>query len=102
VAVDGWTEGGGMTLAETLSFYPRHTLKHVLVTDIARDGVLSGPNIPVIADLIARRLDLKVQASGGVASLDDLSALRAVGAAAAIVGRALYEQCFSLEDALAC
>ena len=81
--------------------YPPGALKHVLVTDVARDGGLGGPNVGLIRSLVAQRPDLAVQASGGVASLNDLRALRGAGAAAAIVGRALYERRFLLEDALA-
>jgi len=101
VALDGWSDGGGLTIADALALYPPDQLKHVLVTDISRDGVLTGPNLPLIAELVALRPDLHVQASGGVASLADLAALRNAGASAAIIGRALYERCFSLEDALA-
>lgn len=101
VVVHGWTEGGGVTLEEALDLYPEGALRHVLVTDISRDGVLQGPNTALMARVSEARPDLKLQASGGVASLADLAALRAAGAAAAIVGRALYERQFSLEDALA-
>jgi phosphoribosylformimino-5-aminoimidazole carboxamide ribotide isomerase len=101
VAVDGWSAGGGVTLNDALRLYPEGALKHVLITDIARDGVLSGPNAELIRSIAATRKDLRVQASGGVASLADLAELRAAGAAATIVGRALYERRFSLEDALA-
>ena len=77
------------------------TLKHVLVTDVSRDGVLSGPNVALMRALATERPDLEVQASGGVSSLQDLRVLRETGAKAAIVGRALYEKRLSLEDALA-
>jgi phosphoribosylformimino-5-aminoimidazole carboxamide ribotide isomerase len=101
VVVNGWTEGGGATLNAVLDAYPAGTLKHVLVTDISRDGVLSGPNAALMSMLTAARPELCVQASGGVSSLQDLKDLQKTGAAAAIVGRALYENRFSLEDALA-
>jgi phosphoribosylformimino-5-aminoimidazole carboxamide ribotide isomerase len=101
VAVNGWSRSGGATLNDALRSYPKGALEHVLITDIARDGVLSGPNAELIRTVGATRKDLRVQASGGVASLADLAELRAAGAAAAIVGRALYERRFSLEDALA-
>jgi phosphoribosylformimino-5-aminoimidazole carboxamide ribotide isomerase len=101
VAVAGWAEAGGITLTDALGLYPVGALKHVLITDISRDGVLTGPNLQLIEGVLAKRPDLQVQASGGVASLDDLATLRASGAAGAIVGRALYERRFTLEDALA-
>lgn len=101
VVADGWISGSGRSLFEALDFYPEGTLKHALVTDVTRDGVLGGPNAGLIASVAHKRPDLSVQASGGVASLADLAALRAAGAGAAIVGRALYERRFTLEAALA-
>ncbi len=101
VAVNGWTEAGGLSLDDALALYPPGSLRHVLITDIGRDGALSGPNAELIAKVARARSDLAVQASGGVAQLEDISALRAAGAAGAIVGRALYERRFSLEQALA-
>lgn len=101
VMADGWTVGSGRSLFEVLELYPPGTLKHALVTDVTRDGALGGPNAELIALLAHTRPDLAVQASGGVASLADLAALRKAGAAAAIVGRALYERRFTLEAALA-
>lgn len=101
VVVHGWAEGSGASLREALELYPPGALKHVLVTDVSRDGVLAGPNTALMASLVTARPDLVVQASGGVSSLADLASLRETGAGAAIVGRALYERRFSLEDALA-
>jgi len=101
VVVHGWAEDGGATLSTALGRYPTDSLKHVLATDVSRDGVLSGPNLALMSSLAHARPDFAVQASGGVSSLDDLRALQETGAAAAIVGRALYEKRFTLEDALA-
>lgn len=102
VAVEGWTRSGGRSLFEALDLYPAGVLKHVLVTDVSRDGVLTGPNTELIEAIVKARPDLEVQASGGVAGLSDLAALRVAGAAAVIVGRALYERRFTLEEARAC
>ena len=101
VVVGGWTTGGGATIEQALALYPSGALKHILVTDVSRDGILAGPNVELMQTIIAARPDLDVQASGGVATLDDLATLRRTNAAGAIVGRALYERRFTLEDALA-
>ena len=101
-AVYGWAEDGGISVEELFALYPAGGMKHVLVTDISRDGALTGPNIELVSTIIANRPDLSVQASGGVSSVADLSALRLAGAAAVIVGRALYEKKFTLEAALGC
>lgn len=101
VVAQGWTEGAGANLSRALAAFPQGLLKHILVTDISRDGALTGPNVSLMRSIRALRPDLELQASGGVSALADLAALREADAGAAIVGRALYEQRFSLEDALA-
>ena len=102
VAAAGWQESTGITLDDFLHDYVPAGLVHVLCTDISRDGKLTGPNTVLYAQLAKRFPSLQIQASGGVASLDDLHALRSTGAAGAIVGRALYEKKFTLQEALAC
>jgi phosphoribosylformimino-5-aminoimidazole carboxamide ribotide isomerase len=71
----------------------------VLYTDVARDGTRAGPNVEATAEL-ARLTPVPVIASGGVGSLDDLRALAARGIAACIVGRALYDGSFTLDEAI--
>ncbi len=100
-ALKGWTEAADVDLWTALDRYPAGTVRHLLVTDVGRDGALTGPNLDLLAQIVRRRSDLQVQASGGVASLDDLAAARALGCAGAIVGRALYEGRFTVEQALA-
>jgi len=100
VAVSGWVASSGIALDDALSFYPEGTARHVLVTDISRDGTMKGPGVDLIRDIAAARPDLQIQASGGVASIADLARLKGAGAAGAIVGRALYEGAFRLEEAL--
>ena len=100
-SLKGWTEAAGVDLWAALGRYPNGTLTHVLVTDVGRDGALTGPNLNLLAEVKRRRPDLRLQASGGVSSLEDLTALKVIGADGAIVGRALYEGRFTLEQALA-
>ncbi|RZJ89658.1 MAG: 1-(5-phosphoribosyl)-5-[(5-phosphoribosylamino)methylideneamino]imidazole-4-carboxamide isomerase [Brevundimonas sp.] len=99
-ALKGWTQSSGVTLWETLDRYPPGVAKHLLVTDVSRDGALTGPNTDLLAEIRHRRPDLALQASGGIASLEDIAAVRALGCHGAIVGRALYEGKFTLEAAL--
>jgi phosphoribosylformimino-5-aminoimidazole carboxamide ribotide isomerase len=101
VAADGWAADGGKVLEDVLDAFADSGLRHALVTDIARDGALSGPNIALMTSFRTLCPDIALQASGGVSALSDLAALKAAGASAAIVGRALYEKRFTLEDALA-
>ena len=102
VALEGWTEASDLLavdLARDLSALP---LGGILYTDIARDGTRAGPNVAATAELARACPGTAVLASGGVGSLEDVRALaQAGGIAGAIVGRALYEGSFRLEEALA-
>jgi phosphoribosylformimino-5-aminoimidazole carboxamide ribotide isomerase len=102
VAAAGWQETTGVTLDEFLDGHLAAGLVHVLCTDISRDGKLTGPNTALYARLVKTFPLLRIQASGGVSSLADLQALREARADGAIVGRALYENKFTLQEALAC
>lgn len=100
--VKGWTEQSARPLGALLEDYGRAELVHALVTDVGRDGMLEGPNIDLYRDLATARPDLQWQASGGVSSLDDLKALTKTGAAGAVIGKALFEGRFTLDEALSC
>ena len=102
IAAAGWQETTHAALDEFLTGYLPAGLTHILCTDISRDGKLTGPNTALYARLVRAFPSLRIQASGGVSSLDDLRALRGTGAAGAIVGRALYENKFTVQEALAC
>jgi phosphoribosylformimino-5-aminoimidazole carboxamide ribotide isomerase len=99
VAVHGWTEDSGVSLDDALTWFPRAVA--FVITDIARDGMLSGPDVDGLAHAIART-SVPVIASGGVASLDDVSTLAGLaGLAGIITGRAIYEGRFTVPEALA-
>lgn len=100
-ALKGWTEAADIDLWAALDRYPPGSAEHLLVTDVGRDGALTGPNLDLLGEIVRRRPDLRVQASGGVSSLADLAAARAAGCDGAIVGRALYEGRFTVAEALA-
>lgn len=100
VAIKGWTEASELSLRDALGLYPPGTARHVLITEVSRDGMLEGPDCGLIREIAGQRPDLDIQASGGVSSLADLAQLKAAGAAGAIVGRALFEGAFSLAEAL--
>ena len=96
VATHGWERGSGRTLDDVLGDFP--AVRHLLVTDIARDGMLSGPNLDLMRTIAKRYPTIELQASGGVAALPDLTALRATGAARAIVGKAIWENKFTVAE----
>ena len=95
VATAGWTEDSGRGLWDVASLYPE--ARHLLLTDIGRDGMLAGPNFQLLEEAGLRLPHLAIQASGGVSSLDDLRRLRTAGA---IVGKALWEERIDLAEAL--
>lgn len=102
LAARGWTREGG-DLWETLERLEAAGCRRYVVTDVASDGMLSGPNLDLLA-AVCRQTSAKVVASGGVSTLDDIRALSGMvdqGVEGAIVGTALYVGNFSLEDALA-
>lgn len=100
VAVRGWTEVFDLTALQLAERVCAQGARTVIYTDVARDGMLTGPDIA--GARVLSGLGLDVIASGGVASLDDLRAIRAARLAGAIIGRALYEGRFTLPEALAC
>ena len=99
VAVDGWTQATRTRAVDLVGLLADAPLAGVLYTDVVRDGMRAGPNVEATAELAALT-PVPVIASGGVGSLDDLRALAARGVGACIVGRALYENVFTLEEAI--
>ena len=101
LAARGWTREGG-DLAETLARLDRDGCHRFVITDVTKDGTLTGPNLDLLRAVCAGT-DRPVIASGGVSSLDDLRAIAALaplGVEGAIVGKALYAGAFTLEQAL--
>ncbi|MGW5263687.1 bifunctional 1-(5-phosphoribosyl)-5-((5-phosphoribosylamino)methylideneamino)imidazole-4-carboxamide isomerase/phosphoribosylanthranilate isomerase PriA [Microbispora sp. NPDC004025] len=102
LAARGWTQEGG-DLWEVLDRLESEGCPRYVVTDVTKDGTLRGPNLDLLRQVCART-DRPVIASGGVSSLDDLRAIATLvpdGVEGAIVGKALYAQAFTLEEALA-
>jgi len=91
IATHGWTRASTLTLAAAIERYAAVGLRHVLCTDIDRDGALTGPNVDLYRDCAARWPGIEFQASGGVRNVADLATLAAAGAAAAVSGKALLE-----------
>jgi phosphoribosylformimino-5-aminoimidazole carboxamide ribotide isomerase len=99
VAVSGWTETTSVRAVDLVSSLADAPLGAILYTDVARDGTGTGPNIEATTQ-IAASTNIPVIASGGVGSLDHLRQLATRGVTACIVGRALYERAFTLDEAV--
>ncbi|MGH8052638.1 MAG: 1-(5-phosphoribosyl)-5-[(5-phosphoribosylamino)methylideneamino]imidazole-4-carboxamide isomerase [Stenotrophomonas sp.] len=100
--VHGWTETADVTLDALALRYAQAGMKHLLCTDISRDGMLSGPNIDLYAHLSQLLPGVAVQASGGVRDVVDIRASKAAGCGGAVLGKALLEGHLKLDEALAC
>jgi phosphoribosylformimino-5-aminoimidazole carboxamide ribotide isomerase len=94
----GWRQSSAQTLWEAVATFADRGLKHLLCTDIDRDGALGGPNVALYQEALRRFPALQWQASGGIASGADLSALAAAGLPAAISGTALLQERIALEE----
>ena len=100
--VHGWTETADVTLDALASRYAQAGMKHLLCTDISRDGMLSGPNVELYAHLAKLLPGVAVQASGGVRDAADIRAAKAAGCGGAVLGKALLEGRLQLDEALSC
>ncbi len=97
-ATHGWQVQTATTLWQALDAFRPAGFKHVLCTDVERDGAMNGPNLALYAEAMRRYPELEWQASGGVRSDADLHALADLGVAVAITGRALLEEGFDAEE----
>ena len=100
VVVSGWTEGTGLDPAEAATRYERLGAGAILFTDVDVEGQLEGVRTEPV-ERLTDAVDIPVIASGGVASIDDIRALKGAGASAVVVGSALYEGEFTLDEAIA-
>jgi len=96
----GWTQESGAELESLVRRFADGGLRHLLCTDIARDGMLAGPNLSLYRHLSTLVPGLRVQASGGVRHISDIEDARNAGCAGAVLGKALIEGRFALDEAL--
>jgi phosphoribosylformimino-5-aminoimidazole carboxamide ribotide isomerase len=97
VAIDGWTRSSGTTATELAQGCAAAGVRRLLVTSTARDGSLAGPDVELLNEVL--RAGLPVIAAGGISSIDDLIAVRALGCEAAVAGSALLTGRFTLPEA---
>ena len=100
VSVEGWTEDTAQDALDIGEAVARAGAAAVLYTDIGRDGMRTGPNLEATARLVQRIAPCPVIASGGVSRLEDIDALIGTGAVSVVVGKALYEKVFTVEEAV--
>ena len=99
VMIEGWKSQASMEIIESINKFLFMGIHNFLITSIARDGTLSGPDIGTLEE-INRNLDLNIIAAGGIGKLEDLISLKRIGVHGVVIGKALYEEKFTLEEAL--
>ncbi len=98
VAVEGWREVSTVSSLDIIDDLIEKGVKYVVYTDISKDGMLQGPNFDVYRSIVTK--DIKVIASGGITTLEDVMNLREIGVYGAIIGKALYEKRIDLMEVL--
>jgi len=101
-ATKGWTEPSQKTLWDVIDDYLGSGLKTLLVTDIGRDGMQTGGNVALYKRIQSEFPTLDLITSGGVGTLDHVADLKAIDPYGIIIGKALYEGAFTLDDAISC
>jgi phosphoribosylformimino-5-aminoimidazole carboxamide ribotide isomerase len=97
IATLGWTEIADLDVIEFIKNYQKKGISEVICTDISKDGMLNGPSFALYAEII-ERTPIKLIASGGISSMEDLFFLKEIGCKGAIVGKAIYEGRISLKQ----
>lgn len=100
IAVNGWKETSKLDLTDFIQEYLKKGIEYIICTDIARDGMLQGPSVDLYQKIQEQNQNkaIKLMASGGVTSLDDLSVLKEIGCEGVIIGKAIYENKISLKQ----
>jgi phosphoribosylformimino-5-aminoimidazole carboxamide ribotide isomerase len=99
VMVEGWKTATALSVKEALEEFMALGVKQYLITSIAQDGMLSGPDLSTLLQ-VCQEPNIEVIAAGGIGNLKDLAALKAVGVEGAVIGKALYEARFTLKEAI--
>jgi phosphoribosylformimino-5-aminoimidazole carboxamide ribotide isomerase len=98
IAIGGWLEKTNIIVFDFIKLYIDKGVKQIFCTDIKKDGKLQGPSIDLYQKILEQFPDLRLIASGGVSSLDDLIELEEIGCSAAIVGKAIYENKITISE----
>lgn len=99
VMVEGWKTATAMTVEEALEKYTALRVRNFLITSIAQDGMLNGPDLLTLSQAV-QVPNTKIIAAGGIGSIGDLAALQEIGVEGAVIGKALYEGKFTLKEAI--
>ncbi len=98
IAVSGWEEDSGLSVYDFITKWVNKGIQYTISTDVAKDGLLQGPSIELYKNIQAQQANLKIIASGGVSSMQDLETLAELNIFGVIVGKAIYEGKVSLKE----
>ncbi|WP_339844202.1 1-(5-phosphoribosyl)-5-[(5-phosphoribosylamino)methylideneamino]imidazole-4-carboxamide isomerase [Dokdonia sp. Asnod3-C12] len=98
IAISGWLEESDDDVVEFISSYNKEGVSYVICTDISKDGMLEGPSFDLYEEILKSTPDLKLIASGGISTFDELPKLAAMGCEGTIIGKAIYENRISLKQ----
>lgn len=98
IAIHGWQESSSIDIFEFLENYLEKGIEYVICTDVSKDGMLEGPSINLYLELMTNFPQMKLIASGGIASMDDIQLLADLGCYGAITGKAIYENRITLQQ----
>lgn len=98
VAVSGWLETTELEVIDFISEYQKQGVSKVISTDIAKDGMLSGPSFELYADILKKLPEIEIIASGGIATMDEILKLDEMGIPGVITGKAIYENRITLKE----
>jgi len=99
IMVEGWKTATAMTVEDALEKYTNLGVRRFLITSIAQDGMLTGPDLPTLSQATLYP-NAKIVAAGGIGRIGDLAALKEIGVEGAVIGKALYEKRFTLKEAI--
>ena len=99
IMIEGWKTKTMMSVRDSLNKFIEMGIKSFLITSIIKDGTLSGPDLETLGEA-SRIPETKIIAAGGIGQLDDLIELNKIGVDSAVIGKALYEERFTLKEAL--
>jgi len=98
IATNGWQEESNLELIPFISDYQQKGIQYVICTDISKDGMLQGPSFDTYATILSEVKDVKLIASGGISSFEELPKLAELGCEGVIIGKAIYENKISLKQ----
>jgi phosphoribosylformimino-5-aminoimidazole carboxamide ribotide isomerase len=98
IATNGWQEESSLALIPFIKGYQEKGIQYVICTDISKDGMLQGPSFDIYQEILLEVKDLKLIASGGISTFDELPKLAEMGCEGVIIGKAIYENKISLKQ----